>query len=176
MSGLGWVMVVACRTCDRPTGRKFQWRVYWLCSPHARFFLRLATTTIEKQLLTNLQVGQKSLESRKGITTVKHFLQKFFSISLWLLANSASPATAGEAGLQWRREGARAAAPGGTAFEEAKIWNLAFALQCVSVSILIFNLFSALKIDVAGWRGGTTEAWTFAPGGKNLARAATEGL
>ena len=99
--------------------------------PTRNIFLATRYATIEKQLLTNLQVGQKSLESRKGITTVKHFQQKIFSISLWLLANSAPPATAGEAGLQWRREGARAAAPDRTAFEEAKIWNLAFV--CIAM-------------------------------------------
>ena len=40
--------------------------------------------------------------------------------------------------------------------------SLAFALQCVSVSLL--NLVSALRMGVAGCRGGTMD---LCPGGKN---------
>jgi len=42
----------------------------------------------------------------------------------------------------------------GKAFEGRKFGIYAFALQCVSVSLyLFFNLFSALRMGVGGWRG-----------------------
>jgi len=49
---------------------------------------------------------------------------------------------------------------------------LVFALQCVTVSLylfFIFHLFSALRMGVASWRGGTTD---LCPGWQNI-RATT---
>jgi len=42
----------------------------------------------------------------------------------------------------------------GTSFEGRKFAILAFALQCASTSLY---LFSALRMVVAGWMGGTTD-------------------
>ena len=57
-------------------------------------------------------------------------------------------------GMGGAREGGR---PGrqfaGAAFEGRKFGILAFALQCVSVFIFNFHLFSALKMGVAVWTG-----------------------
>ena len=73
---------------------------------------------------------------------------------------------------QWRGRGRdRAAAQGGTlqeaTFEGRKFGILAFALQCVSVSLYLFLIYSVHR----GWVlpvGGAAPR-TFAPGGKTLA-------
>ena len=79
--------------------------------------------------------------------------------------------------IQWRREGRarEGGRPGqhfaGTTFEGQQFGILAFALQCVSVSLYLFLIYSVhweLVLPVGG-----TAARTIAPGGKNP-RAATE--
>ena len=65
----------------------------------------------------------------------------------------------------------RAAAPGGTlqgaVFEGRKFGILAFALQCVSVRLYLFLIYSVYsRTGVASWRGGTTDLCR-PPGGKN---------
>jgi len=59
--------------------------------------------------------------------------------------------------MQWRLEGREGVGRtrrrfAGAALDGRKFGILAFALQCVSVS-----LFSALRMAVAGWRGSTTD-------------------
>ena len=98
--------------------------------PTRNIFLATRYATIEKQLLTNLQVGQVTwvTERNNNCKTfpTKIFLNRFVAPCKFCVPCncgwSRAPVVAG------RGEGGR---PRRTAFEEAKIWNLAFV--CIAM-------------------------------------------
>ena len=90
------------------------------------------------------------------ILTYVNGLLQLFSVSLTVVAICCGGRLTC---LQWRREGGRgrAAAPGETLqWRRLRYRNLDFGF-CISICqrmfIFIFNLFSALRMGVAGWRG-----------------------
>jgi len=78
-----------------------------------------------------------------------------------------SPVAAGRGAREGGRPGWHFA---GATFEGRKCGILAFALQCVSVSLYLFLIYSVLwgSMGGAGWRGGIAD---LCPGGKNLGAA-----